>query len=409
MKVLVMNCGSSSVKFQLIETSLERIEQNTEIKLAIGQVEKIGMSASIIKFQAKDKPAHKSSAVILEHYKAIEKILELLTHPELGVIRDKGEIEAVGHRIVHGGELFTKSTLINDEVLEHIRECIELAPLHNPANILGYEITKRLLPGIPHAAIFDTSFHQSMPDYAYLYGLPYILYKRHAIRRYGFHGTSHRYLTFRLERLLGKKREFFKNITVHLGNGCSIAAVRFGKSVDTSMGFTPLEGLLMGTRCGDLDPAVVLHIMSKEEIGLHETNTLLNKHSGLIGVADVSNDMRELIEEMNKGNDRARLAIDMFCYRLKKYIAAYIGVLEGADAIAFTGGIGENAALVRAKAVAGLECMGVKIDPELNEAMKGGKEGEITAPGAAIRTFVVPTDEELVIARDTVRCIEGVI
>lgn len=409
MKVLVLNCGSSSVKFQLIETSLERIEKNNEIKLAIGLIEKIGMSASIIKFDAKDKPAHKSSAVILEHHKAIEKIIELLTHPELGVIKDKSEIEAVGHRVVHGGETFTKSTLVNDEVLAHVRECIELAPLHNPANVLGYEISKRQLPDIPHAIVFDTSFHQSMPDYAFMYGLPYVLYKRHAIRRYGFHGTSHRYLTFRLERLLGKKREQFKNITVHLGNGCSIAAVAHGKSVDTSMGFTPLEGLLMGTRSGDLDPAVVLHIMSQEDIGLHETNSMLNKHSGLIGISGVSNDMRELIAESDKGNDRARLAIDMFCYRLKKYIASYIGVLGGCDAIAFTGGIGENAAIVRAKSLEGLECMGVKIDAAANEATKGGKEGEISAAGAAIRTFIVPTDEELVIARDTVRCIEGVI
>ncbi|MFH0794027.1 MAG: acetate kinase [bacterium] len=406
MKVLVLNCGSSSVKFQLIETSLQAIEDGTEKILAKGSVEKIGMTNAVVTYDAEGKPPLKEMPTILEHKVAIEKILKVLTDPEIGVIKDKSDIEAVGHRVVHGGEKFSKSEVITKEVLHEIQECNELAPLHNPHNVKGYQIASQLLPDIPHAAVFDTSFHQSMPARAYLYGLPYVLYQRHAIRRYGFHGTSHRYLTFRSEHLLKKKREEFRLITIHLGNGCSMAAVKYGKSVDTTMGFTPLEGLLMGTRTGDLDPAIILHVMAKEEIGLHEANTLLNKHSGLIGISGVSNDMRELFKEAEKGNERAQLAIEIFAYRVKKYIGAYLAVLGGADAIAFTGGIGENAVSIREKACHGIEALGVKLDKTRNAEMVG-REGLISTDDSIVKVFVIPTNEELVIARDTVRSIEG--
>jgi acetate kinase len=408
MKVLVLNCGSSSVKFQLIETSLESIENNTEQFLAAGGVDKIGMDASIITYQRRDEPPVKTSALILEHEKAIEKVLAALTDPKRGVISDKSEIGAVGHRVVHGGEKFSGSVLITEEIVAEIRDCIDLAPLHNPHNLKGYNVARRFLPDIPHAAVFDTAFHQSMPQRAYMYGLPYVLYPRHGIRRYGFHGTSHRYLIFRLEKLRQRPREEFKAITIHLGNGCSMAAVQGGKSIDTSMGFTPLEGLLMGTRSGDMDPAVLLHVMAKEELSLHEANTMLNKHSGLIGISGVSNDMRELEKQAEAGNQQAQLAIEMFCYRVRKYIAAYSAALEGPHYIAFTAGIGENSAQVRAESCKGLEFMGVKIDPARNAAMNG-KEGLISTDDSKIEVWVIPTNEELVIARDTIRAIEGVI
>lgn len=408
MLILVLNCGSSSVKFQLIRTSLEAIEDGTEQKLAKGNISKIGMTTSSVSFQAEGRPPVKETPVILEHRVAIERVLELLTDPDVGILKEREEIEAVGHRVVHGGEKFSKSTVINEEVREKIVECIELAPLHNPHNVRGFEIAHDLLPDVPHVAVFDTAFHQTMPERAYLYGLPMVIYRRHGIRRYGFHGTSHRYLTWRMEKLLAKPREEFNLITCHLGNGCSLAAVKKGESIDTSMGFTPLEGLVMGTRSGDLDPAVILHIMAKEELTLHEANTLLNKHSGLIGVSGVSNDMRELVKEAQRGDQHAQTAIDLFCYRLKKYIASYFGALAGADAIAFTGGIGENAPVVRGKACEGLEALGVEIDPERNENLNGG-EGRISTDDSKVAVYVVPTDEELVIARDTVRAIEGVL
>ncbi len=405
MKVLVLNCGSSSVKFQLIETSVEAIENETEEVLAKGVVEKIGMPAAIIKLEAHGKEPFKETDEILEHRVAINKVVQLLTDPEHGVIKDKEEIKAVGHRVVHGGEKFSDSAIIDDDVYKHMIECIELAPLHNPHNIKGYEVSREILSGTPHVAVFDTAFHQSMPPHAYIYGLPYVLYERHGIRRYGFHGTSHRYLTFRVERITHTPAEKFNLITCHLGNGSSIAAVKKGKSIDTSMGFTPLEGLVMGTRCGDIDPAIIIHVMAKEELGLHEINTMLNKHSGLYGISGVSNDMREVIKAIEKGQERAQLALDVFCYRLKKYIAAYAGALGGVDYIAFTAGIGENAPIVREKSCEGLEFMGVKIDKKRNNATIG-KEGVISSDDSHVKVFAIPTNEELVIARDTVRCIE---
>ena len=407
MKVLVLNCGSSSVKFQLIETSLEAIENGTDQILAKGQIEKIGMTTSVVHFETEGKPPLKETPTILEHKVAISKVIKLLTDPEHGAIRDEKEICAVGHRVVHGGEKFASSKIFTPEVYEEIDACIELAPLHNPHNIKGYQIAKALLPNIPHAAVFDTSFHQSMPNYAYMYGLPYVLYQRHAIRRYGFHGTSHRYLIYRFEHILKIPREKLKIITCHLGNGCSIAAIRYGQSIYTTMGFTPLEGLVMGTRSGDIDPAIILHVMAKEELGLHEANTMINKHSGLMGISGVSNDMRELIKESEKGNERAMLAIDVFCYRVKKYICAYVGALSGVDAIGFTAGIGENCALVLEKSCAGLEFMGNELDEERNRSING-KEGLISTDSSPVKVYVIPTNEELVIARDTVRCIEGV-
>lgn len=406
MNVLVLNCGSSSVKFQLIKTSVEDIEAGTEKKLARGMIEKIGMTTSTVRYEAEGRPPVRETPVILEHRVAIERLLALLTDPDVGIIRDRSEIDAVGHRVVHGGEKFSKSQIVTEEVRQQIVECIELAPLHNPHNLRGYEIARELLPDIPHVAVFDTAFHQTMPEHAYLYGLPMVLYRRHGIRRYGFHGTSHRYLTWRMERLLGRPRTEFNLITCHLGNGCSIAAIKRGASVDTSMGFTPLEGLVMGTRSGDLDPAVILHVMAKEELTLHEANTLLNKHSGLMGVSGISNDMRELIKEARRGNKHAQRAIDLFCYRLKKYIAAYYGVLGGADAVAFTGGIGENAALVRERSCEGLECLGIKIDPVRNE-QTNGREGRISTDDSRVAVYVIPTDEEMVIARDTARAVVG--
>jgi acetate kinase len=406
MIVLVLNVGSSSVKFQLISTNLETIEAGTEKKLARGNIEKIGMTTATVSFQAAGRPPVRETPVILEHRVAIERVLTLLTDPEHGILTDRSEIDAIGHRVVHGGEKFSRSQVITPEVHQQIVECIELAPLHNPHNVRGYEIARELLPDKPHVAVFDTAFHQTMPEHAYLYGLPMVLYRRHGIRRYGFHGTSHRYLTWRMEKHLGKPREEFNVITCHLGNGCSAAAVQRGKSIDTSMGFTPLEGLIMGTRSGDLDPAVILHVIAKEELTLHEANTLLNKHSGLIGVSGISNDMRELVKEAKKNNVHAQRAIDLFCYRLKKYISAYYGILGGADAVAFTGGIGENSPVVRERSCSGLEAIGIRLDPERNQSVNGA-EGKISTDDSKVGVYIIPTDEELVIARDTVRAVEG--
>jgi acetate kinase len=331
----------------------------------------------------------------------------MLTREGTGVIRDRREIEAVGHRMVHGGEHFKSSVLIDDVVVRAIEECIDIAPLHNPPNLKGYRAARELLRDAPQVAVFDTAFHQTMEPTAFLYGLPYVLYERHGIRRYGFHGTSHRFVSRRAAELLGRVEDpASRVITCHLGNGCSMAAIRGGRSVDTSMGFTPLEGLVMGSRSGDLDPAILLHVMAKEELGASELNALLNKHSGLLGVSGLSNDMRKLLEAEAAGNERARLAVDLFCYRLRKYIGAYVAVLGGLDALVFTGGIGENAAPIRARSTAGLAALGIAVDAERNAAARG-REGEISPAGAACRVFAIPTNEELLIARDTFRIVRG--
>jgi len=405
MIVLVLNCGSSSVKFQLIRADPRGSAEDRT--LAKGLIENIGGSA-VLKYEAEGRKAIKETAEILEHKIAVERSLELLTRPDVGVIRDRREIEAVGHRVVHGGERFKTSVRIDDDVLDGIEDCFDLAPLHNPPNVKGYRAAREALPQVPQIAVFDTSFHQTMPVEAYLYGLPYVLYQRHGVRRYGFHGTSHRFVARRLAGLLGRAHDDpgLRLVTCHLGNGCSIAAIRGGRSVDTSMGFTPLEGLVMGTRCGDIDPAIVLHVMAREELGASEANALLNKHSGLLGVSGVSNDMRALLEAEAGGNERARLAVDVFCYRLRKYVGAYAAVLGGVDAVAFAGGIGENAAPVRQRALQGLEALGIAVDPARNAERKG-TEGEISPPGTKVRVFVVPTNEELLIARDTSRIVAG--
>ncbi len=406
MNVLVLNCGSSSVRFQLVQTDPARAADGTDRPLARGQVENIGGPA-ILRYEAADGRVLRESEEILEHKIAVEHVLALLTRPDAGVVKDRREIDAVGHRVVHGGERFKASVRIDDAVVEGIEECFELAPLHNPPNLKGYRAARELLgDGVPQVAVFDTAFHQTMPATAYIYGLPYVLYERHGIRRYGFHGTSHRFVAARLAARLGRPLDdpALRLITCHLGNGCSVAAIRGGRSMDTSMGFTPLEGLLMGTRSGDLDPAIVLHVMQKEELGSWEANALLNKHSGLIGVSGVSNDMRTLLEAEEGGSARAGLAVDIFCYRLMKYIASYAGVLGGVDGIAFAGGIGENAPAIRRRTLAPLAGLGLHLDEGRNRDLRGG-EGEISAKASAARVFVIPTNEELLIARDTMELV----
>lgn len=398
MLILTINCGSSSIKYQVIEPE-------TEETLAKGSVERIGMSGAILNHQKGSEQAIKITGEILDHSQAIEYILGVLLSKNHGIIKSVSEIGAVGHRVVHGGETFKESAIINQEVINGIRECIELAPLHNPANLKGIDAANRNLPGIPQVAVFDTAFHQTIPKAAFLYGLPYVLYKRHKIRRYGFHGTSHFFVSRRLFEISDLKLENSKVITIHLGNGCSITAIENGKSIDTSMGFTPLEGLLMGTRSGDLDASAILYIMGKEELTLSAANTLLNKHSGLIGISGVSSDMREIMSEMENGDHKAKVAFDIFCYRTKKYIGAYAAALGGIDAVVFTGGIGENSPKVRETILSGLEYLGIELDHISNGSKE--KEKVITSGASKVKSWVIPTNEELVIARDTYRLLKS--
>lgn len=397
MKILILNCGSSSVKYQFIDST-------TGVPLAKGLVSRIGMAEAVITHKPFDRPEVKVSAEILDHIIAIEYVITMLMSPNHGVITNKSEIDAVGHRVVHGGEEFTDSVLITPELMSRLRALIELAPLHNPHNIRGINACQKALPHAPQVAVFDTAFHHLMPPHAFIYGIPYVFYKRYSIRRYGFHGTSHKYVCDRAAAMLGKPLSQLSIISCHLGNGASVAAVDRGVSVDTSMGFTPLEGLLMGTRSGDIDPAIVLHIMSREELSLHEGNTLLNKHSGLAGISGISSDMREVIAAANTGNPNAKLALDVFCYRLKKYIGSYLTVLGGLDALIFTAGIGENSPVVRAETCKGLGFLGIKVDEERNKAAFG-VETDISDSDAKVRTLVIPTNEELVIAHDTERIV----
>ncbi len=399
MKILVINCGSSSVKYQLIDT--ER-----ELALAKGMVSRIGMSASVLTHKPWDRPEVKVSGEILDHIVAVEYVVSILMSENHGVIKDRSEIGAIGHRVVHGGEKFTDSVLITPELMSELRNLIELAPLHNPHNIRGINACQRALPGIPMVAVFDTAFHYKLPPYAYIYGIPYVMYKRYGIRRYGFHGTSHKYVSEKAAHMLKRPIEELKIITCHLGNGASVTAIDKGVSVDTSMGFTPLEGLIMGTRSGDLDPAIILHVMAREELTLHEANTLLNKHSGLAGISGVSSDMREIVDSSKDGHSNAKLALEAYCYRLKKYIAGYIGALGGLDTLVFTAGVGENSPVVRQKACEKLEFFGIKLNEEKNKQAIG-KEMDISADDATIKTLVVPTNEELVIAQDTQRIVEA--
>jgi acetate kinase len=404
MKILVLNCGSSSIKFQLIETDAHLIEQHTDRCLAKGTVERIGTDEAIISLQVPPNPTRKHTEEILDHQTALTRLIQSLKEGK--AVADISQIQAVGHRIVHGGERFSSSVIIDDEVAHEIQACVELAPLHNPHNLRGYQVARKVLPQVPQVAVFDTAFHQTMPPKAYIYGLPYTYYRRYKIRRYGFHGTSHRYVSYRYRQIFNKEREEVNLIAAHLGNGCSITAIEKGHSVDTSMGFTPLEGLVMGTRCGDVDPAVLLYIMSKDELTLHDMSTLLNKFSGLYGISGSSNDKRDLIAAAAEGDDQAQLAIDVFCYRLKKYIGAYAAALGHVDGLIFTGGIGENAVLVREKTCEGLAEMGIEIDPVRNQETVG-KEGEISTAASRIRVMVIPTNEELLIARDTFRAVRG--
>jgi acetate kinase len=396
MNILVLNSGSSSVKYQMFNPEKKQL-------LAKGVVERIGMAGAMLTHIPYGKEEIRLSGEILDHKVAIEYVLSILLSKNHGVIKDKSEIDAVGHRVVHGGETFSESQLISSDVIKEIARCMDYAPLHNPPNLKGIRATQALLPDAPQVAVFDTAFHQTMPDHAYMYGLPFVLYKRHGIRRYGFHGTSHLFVSERMAEITGKPLVEQKVITCHLGNGCSIAAIKEGKSIDTSMGFTPLEGLLMGTRSGDLDPAVVLHIMNKEELTMHEANTMLNKHSGIQGLSGISSDMREIEEEFND-NNRARLAFNVFCYRIKKYIGSYAAAMGGLDAIVFTGGIGENSSLVRNLVLNDLDFLGIKIDDKINNDDAKG-EKEISSKESKVKIFVIPTNEELVIAIDTMRIV----
>jgi len=410
MNVLILNCGSSSVKFQLIATDAGRIERNTDERLARGLVERVG-GESIITLEAEGRPPQRSTAPLRDTRAAVELVLRWACAEESGIaeVKSIADVHAVGHRVVHGGEHFTHSVLITDEVLRGIEDCIDLAPLHNPANVKGINAAREVFgKGLPQVAVFDTAFHQTLPDYAYLYALPYQLYRRHRIRRYGFHGTSHRYVAYRYRQLTNTPRDRTNIITLHLGNGCSAAAIRAGNSVDTSMGLTPLEGLVMGTRSGDIDPAIIEFVEAKEGLSALEVEALLNKQSGLLGVSGLTNDMRELLDEARENDDRrARLAIEIFCYRARKYIGSYLAAMNGADALVFAGGIGENSAEIRANICEGLSWLGLELDTGRNAQTTGGREGLITKDASRLKAYVIPTNEELLIARDTVRVIGG--
>jgi acetate kinase len=409
MNVLVLNSGSSSLKFQLIATDLDRIKANADSRLLRGEVERIGGEA-IVTLQASRGSRQTLTAPLRDIAATLDFVLRWIVSDQSGLaeVRGPADVHGVGHRVVHGGERFSESVVINDDVLKGIEECIELAPLHNPNNIKGITAARALLgSSTPQVAVFDTAFHHKIPEQAYLYAIPYHLYRRHRIRRYGFHGTSHRYVAYRYRVLRNLTREQTHVITLHLGNGCSAAAIRNGYPVDTSMGLTPLEGLVMGTRSGDLDPAIVNLISSKEGLSPHEVETLLNTQSGLLGISGLTNDMRVLQAELKEHDDRrALLAIDVFCYRARKYIGAYLAAMDGADGIVFTGGIGENSPEVRAQICQGMEWAGLKIDLEKNQKTVG-KEGLISSEDSRLFVYAIPTDEELLIARDTVRCVLG--
>lgn len=410
MNILVLNCGSSSLKFQLIATDLELIKLNKDKRLAHGQIERIG-GAAIVTFVADGKTTYRSAKPIKDVRTAVDLVLRwiLSEASQIDEIQTLGDIQAVGHRVVHGGEKFKESVLITNEVLREIEDCIELAPLHNPANIKGIVAAREILgAGVPQAAVFDTAFHQTLPEHAFLYAIPYQFYRRHKIRRYGFHGTSHRYVAYRYRNIKKIERENVNVITLHLGNGCSITAIKNGNSFDTSMGLTPLEGLVMGTRSGDIDPAIIEYICSKEGATVQEAETILNSQSGLLGISGLTNDMRELISEAKENNDRrAKLAIEIFCYRTAKYIGSYLAAMNGADAIIFAGGIGEHSPYIRELICENLRWFGVEISAEINERTINGKEGVISTENSRPDIYVIPTDEELLIARDTVRLIRA--
>jgi len=396
MLVLVINCGSSSVKYNLIDTS-------NESDICKGMVERIGAVTSIVKHEPAEGSRRKETKTIGNHTEALQEILDYLMSAENKIISSPSDIKAVGHRVVHGGEKFKDAVLIDDVVKEAIEQAFDLAPLHNPPNLKGIEAAEDRLPDIPQVAVFDTAFHHSIPPHAYLYGIPNRLYRRHKIRKYGFHGTSHYFVSRQYFKLTDKPRGETRVITCHLGNGASIAAIKGGESVDTSMGFTPLSGMVMGTRSGDLDPSILFYIIEKEEIQLNSLHAMLNRHSGLLGLSGYASDMRDLIAEAKNGDRRCQQAIDVFCYDIKKYVGSYIGVMNGCDAILFTAGIGENSPLIRKKALADMENLGIQIDDKRNESVPPGEITKISSDDSAVEVYVVPTNEELVIAIDAAK------
>jgi len=397
MKVLVLNSGSSSIKYQFIDT-------DKRIALAKGLVDRIGMSGAVLSHQRYDGNNIKIAGEILDHQIAVEYVLGVMLSKNHGVIDDKKDIDAVGHRVVHGGETFSDSVFINDEVVKVLQDNIELAPLHNPPNIKGIQACQRILPDVPQCGVFDTAFHSHMPPKSYLYGIPYELYKKYKIRRYGFHGTSHLYVSQRAADLLEKDIKELKIITAHLGNGCSMAAVKHGQSMDTTMGFTPLEGLLMGTRSGDLDPSLILYIMGKEGLTVGEASTLLNKHSGLIGISGESSDMREILSAVKDNQQRSKWAFEIFCYRIKKYVGAYTAAMGGLDALVFTGGIGENSKEIREEVCNEMEFLGIHLDDLKNE----NSEEIISSENSKVSVMRISTNEELVIALDTAKIVSEI-
>ena len=398
MNILVINCGSSSLKYQLIDMDGEEL-------LAIGLVERIGIDGSRVKHELTGEKEVIIEEPMEDHRKALKLVLDALVDSNHGAIESMDEIGAVGHRVVHGGEKFSESVIIDDEVMDAIRDCVGLAPLHNPPNIMGIEACRELMPDVPMVAVFDTAFHQTMPMANYMYPLPYELYEKYGIRKYGFHGTSHKYVALRAAEMVNRDIENLNIVTCHLGNGASVCAVQGGKSIETSMGFTPLEGLAMGTRSGDVDPAVIPFIMEKENLTFDEVSEILNKKSGVLGISGVSSDFRDLEEAAADGNERAQLALDLFCNRVKKYIGAYAALMCHIDVLVFTAGIGENSITIREKICDGLDCIDIRLDKDLNQVR--GKEAIITKDLTATQILVIPTNEELMIARDTLQLVEG--
>ena len=399
MNVLVINCGSSSLKYQLINSDSEEV-------LAKGLCERIGIDGRLV-YQKEGMDKEITEAPMPTHKEAIQMVLDALHNPKSGAVKDLSEIDAVGHRVVHGGEKFAQSVVLNEEVLAKVEECNELAPLHNPANLIGIRACQELMPDVPMVGVFDTAFHQTMPKIAYLYGLPYEMYVKYGLRRYGFHGTSHKYVAQQAAEMMGEHMSDLRFITCHLGNGASIAAIKYGKSIDTSMGYTPLEGLVMGTRSGEIDPAIIPFLMEKENMNAQQIDDYLNRRSGILGISGLSSDFRDLESAANRGDERSQLAIDIFAYKVKKYIGGYVAAMGGVDAIIFTAGLGENSPFMRDKICNGLEYLGTRIDPELNKLR--GKQMEISIKRARVKIFVIPTNEELVIARDTLNICRRII
>lgn len=396
MLVLVINCGSSSVKYDLIETDNEK-------GICKGIIERIGAVTSIIKHQPHNGKSIKDTKTINNHSEALQEIMHYLFNADNQIVNSPTDIKAVGHRVVHGGEMFKDSVLIDENVIEAIEQAIDLAPLHNPPNLKGIQAARKFLPDIPHVAVFDTAFHHSIPAEAYLYGIPNRLYRRYKIRKYGFHGTSHYFVSRQFYKLTNQPVETSKIISCHLGNGASIAAIKGGQSIDTSMGFTPLSGLVMGTRCGDIDPSILFYLVEKEELPLNNLHALLNRHSGLLGLSGYAADMRDLIAEANNGDRRCQQAIEVFCHKVKQYIGSYMATMNGCNAIIFTAGIGENSSLIRSKSLANLNYLGIEIDEKKNNSIEAGVISKISTDNSPVAIYVIPTNEELVIALDAAK------